>query len=493
MTVRATVALALCVCLAAGPAWADTARVTAASANLRSAPNIGSRVVSTLARGTRLEVLESAGEWLKVRVLDTRAEGYVNRRLVEVAPGPPAAPAAPSAKTPPPAAPPAATAGGAAVSIDHRDVGCIVAGQYPRLEACFRPEASVGRGRVLFRAAGTDPWYYVDMTHDGACHSAVLPKPKPELKAMEYFVDVIDKAFAEVQMPERAPDQSFTPRVVKKQEDCDPARKMALFLPRLTRPVVVGIARDPSGGILTAAAAKVLESKALLAGFSSDGVVVSSTGAAPGASASTSTSGSTSASGAAGGGGLPTVAIVGGIAAAGALVAVAAAGGGGGGSGSGGSGGSSGGSAPGGGTSGGGQATTVAGQWVGNSGSGNGLLYQFGEEGISCTFRYDITASLTQSGGNVGGSMNYAGRTHTCSVPDSFAQQLINAALAGMPGDSGGFPVSGTANESGAVTLNMGGITFMGTFRGNTMDLAANAAAAPGLSQFSMTMKLVRQ
>jgi hypothetical protein len=490
MTLRATLALALCASLTAGAAWADTAQVRAANANLRSAPSTSGRVVSTLARGTRLEVLEVSGDWLKVRVLDTKAEGFVSRRLVEVTPGPAAPPAAPGTRTQAPAAPPAARAEGAPVSIDHRDVGCVVAGQYPKFEACFSPDESVGRGRVLFRAAGTDPWYYVDMSREGACYSAILPKPKPQLKTFEYFVDVMDKAFAESHKPERAPEQSFAPRVVDKQEDCDPARKMALFLPRLVKPVVVGIARNPSGGVLSAVAAKAMESKLLLTGFAPDGVIVSSTGAAPGASAGTSTAGSTSAGGAAGGGGIPTIAIVGGALAVGALVAVAAGGGGGdGGSGSGsgsGGGGGSGGSAPG-----GGGASSVAGPWFGNSSNGNGLNYQFGAEGISCTFRYDTTMNLTQNGTTVGGNMTYTGRGHTCTVPDSEAQQIINAALAGIPDNSGGFPVSGTASGSN-VTLSIGGITFAGTFGASTMDLTGSTIA-PGVTQFSMTLKHVRQ
>jgi hypothetical protein len=343
---------------------------------------------------------------------------------------------------------------------------------------------------VLFRAAGTDPWYYVDMSREGVCYSAILPKPKPQLKAFEYFVDVMDKAFAESHKPESAPERAFAPRVVQKQEDCDPTRKMALFLPRLVKPVVVGIARNPAGGVLSAVAAKALEGQLLLTGFASDGVIVASTGAAPGASAGTSTAGSTSAGGAAGGGGIPTIAIVGGVVAAGALVAVAAAGGGGGDGGSGGGGGGGGGGGAGGGGGGGG-ASSVAGQWVGNSSSGNGLNYQFGAEGVSCTFRYDTTLNLTQNGASVGGSMTYAGRGHTCTVPDAQAQQIINAALAGIPGDTGGFPVSGTANAPN-VTLSIGGITFAGTYGANTMDLTGSYAT-PGVTSFLMTLKHTRQ
>jgi hypothetical protein len=144
---------------------------------------------------------------------------------------------------------------------------------------------------------------------------------------------------------------------------------MALFLPRLVKPVVVGIARNPSGGVLSAVAAKALESKLLLTG-------------------------------------------------------------------------------------------------------------------------YDTTMNLTQNGTTVGGNMTYTGRGHTCTVPDSQAQQIINAALAGIPDNSGGFPVSGTASGSN-VTLSIGGITFAGTFGASTMDLTGSTIA-PGVTQFSMTLKHVR-
>ncbi len=482
MPQRHWLAFALCVCLGAGPAWADTALVTAANANLRAAPGTASRVMATLAHGARLEVLGASGEWLKVRVVDGQAEGWIHRRLVDVVPGASSAP--PPALSPPATATPSAAPAAAAapVSIDHRDVGCIVAGQYPKLDACFSPDASVGRGRVLFRAAGTDPWYYVDMTRDGPCYSAVLPKPKPELKGFEYFVDVVDKAFAETHKPDRAPEQAFAPRVVKKQGDCDPARKMALFLPRLANPIMVGVALDPSGGVLTAAAAKILESKALLAGFSSDGVVVSGTGAAPGAASSGSSSAGTSS---AASHGIPKIALVGGAVAAAAVVAAVAAGGGGGGGT-----GSSASSSPSSGS--GGSGSGVAGQWVGSAANGRGLNYQFGDQDVSCTFTYDITFNLTQNGGSVGGNMTYAGHTHTCTVPDAAAQQIINAALAGIPGDSGGFPVNGSTNNAGSVTVTIAGIIFAGSYNANSMDMTGSFASNPGLPQFSMTMKLVR-
>src|SRR5687767_6983643 len=66
--------------------------------------------------------------------------------------------------SPAPAPSPSPTPAPTGVAISHKDVGCVVAGEYPRFEACFTPAASVGRAQVQFRADETGPWYGVAMT-----------------------------------------------------------------------------------------------------------------------------------------------------------------------------------------------------------------------------------------------------------------------------------------------------------------------------------------
>ncbi len=63
------------------------------------------------------------------------------------------------------------------VAIDHKAVGCIVAGKFPKMNACFSPAAQFAKGRVYFREQATPTWYYVEMKSDAPCHSGVLPKP----------------------------------------------------------------------------------------------------------------------------------------------------------------------------------------------------------------------------------------------------------------------------------------------------------------------------
>jgi hypothetical protein len=113
---------------------------------------------------------------------------------------------------------------------------------------------------------------------------------------------------------------------------------------------------------------------------------------------------------------------------------------------------------------------------------------------ISCTFKWDIGANFTQSGGSVSGTGTYAGpREAACNVPDSQAQPLINAALAGLPGQSGTFPLTGTATDTGAVMLAAAGINFAGTYNRTNMNLTGTLTDNPaGITQFMVTLKLVR-
>ena len=91
------------------------------------------------------------------------------------------------------------------VAIDHATVGCVVAGQYPRLNACFAPRSGLARARVYFRVADAPPdWYYVEMASNSPCHAGILPRPKKELvgRRIQYYVDAFDRSFTESRTPE---------------------------------------------------------------------------------------------------------------------------------------------------------------------------------------------------------------------------------------------------------------------------------------------------
>lgn len=93
------------------------------------------------------------------------------------------------------AAPVSARDRSASVAIDHAAVGCVVADRFPRLTARVEPVAEVGRVRALFRPAGTEGWYSVLLKAEGDAFAGVLPRPRKELRALEYYIEATDRAF----------------------------------------------------------------------------------------------------------------------------------------------------------------------------------------------------------------------------------------------------------------------------------------------------------
>jgi len=91
-------------------------------------------------------------------------------------------------------APAAARAQG--VEIEHKAVGCIVVGKYPKMNACFtrRPTSPAAASTSGPRESELD---YVDMKTDQPCFTGVLPKPGKKLvgKKIEYYVEAQDKTF----------------------------------------------------------------------------------------------------------------------------------------------------------------------------------------------------------------------------------------------------------------------------------------------------------
>ena len=158
---------------------------------------------------------------------------------------------------PSPLAPPAAAQSAASpvVTIAHDDVACVVAGQYPRLEACVAPPERIGRAQVQFRANETGLWYAVDLAPGPGCLSGLLPKPLATARSIEYFVNVIDRSFNEARRPERAPDTPYRARVVAREADCRELGRMAAWAARSGGPIVVSVARDAAGHPLAAGAA----------------------------------------------------------------------------------------------------------------------------------------------------------------------------------------------------------------------------------------------
>ncbi len=77
--------------------------------------------------------------------------------------------------------------------IDHDPVQCIVAGSYPEFIANFSPSAEVASARLYFKASDTPDWYWVPFNSEAAGGwKAVLPKPSPSLRQIDYYLSVFD-------------------------------------------------------------------------------------------------------------------------------------------------------------------------------------------------------------------------------------------------------------------------------------------------------------
>jgi hypothetical protein len=116
--------------------------------------------------------------------------------------------------------------GAQGLGIEHDGVDCIVAGKFPRMNACFQPASALATARVYFRVEGTEDWYYVEMGPEAPCYSGYLPKPGKQLidKKLEYYVQATGKQYAEGQT------QIYTPIVVSSEDRCQ--KKLAPFVSR---------------------------------------------------------------------------------------------------------------------------------------------------------------------------------------------------------------------------------------------------------------------
>src|SRR6188508_3809944 len=124
----------------------------------------------------------------------------------------------------------AATARPEAVAIDHKAVGCIVVGKYPKMNACFTPTADLARSRVYFRPEGVPSWYYVDMKSEQPCYAGILPRPGKKLvgKKIEYYVEAQDRTFNAGRTAE------YAPIVVSSAQECKKEVPVAPFLNNAT-------------------------------------------------------------------------------------------------------------------------------------------------------------------------------------------------------------------------------------------------------------------
>jgi hypothetical protein len=132
-------------------------------------------------------------------------------------------------QTPPPAPPPppglTESPAPNATNIQHDPVGCVVAGQFPLLDARIEPASSVARARIYFRAAQVENWYYVEMTPAEAGFVGKLPRPKVEASPIHYYIQAATTDFGEGRT------QEIEAIVVADAKDCPQDKKVAAIGP----------------------------------------------------------------------------------------------------------------------------------------------------------------------------------------------------------------------------------------------------------------------
>jgi len=121
-------------------------------------------------------------------------------------------------------------------SIVYEPVGCMVAGQFPLIDAVIEPAASVTRARVYFKPAfGLS--YFVEMTLQDGKFVGKLPKPTLEASPIIYYILAITTGDVESQTWE------VEARVVSHASQCPEGVRVASIGP----PGAVRVLRPPMG------------------------------------------------------------------------------------------------------------------------------------------------------------------------------------------------------------------------------------------------------
>src|SRR5262249_49547089 len=90
------------------------------------------------------------------------------------------------------AAPPGPDRPSAKIDIQHDELKCVTTEFAPKVDAAVSPGREYDKGYVFFRAAGTEDFYYAVMKGQPEQLDAVLPRPLPETKAIDYNLKAYD-------------------------------------------------------------------------------------------------------------------------------------------------------------------------------------------------------------------------------------------------------------------------------------------------------------
>jgi len=96
---------------------------------------------------------------------------------------------------------------------------CVIADEFPQIEAVVTPPASTAR--FYFKGAGDSQYYFVLMSPKVGRFVAVLPKPKPKAGPLTYYIAVVGPDGAKARTPELDAD------VVQTAESCPNPKAVA--------------------------------------------------------------------------------------------------------------------------------------------------------------------------------------------------------------------------------------------------------------------------
>ena len=100
-------------------------------------------------------------------------------------------------------------------TIQHDEIRCMLAGEFPIMDAGVEPAEAVVRARVYFRSSLSDEWYFVEMNQEDLIFRGWLPRPQIPASPITYYIQVTTTDFGESRTGEVAA------RIVEFEDECE--------------------------------------------------------------------------------------------------------------------------------------------------------------------------------------------------------------------------------------------------------------------------------
>jgi hypothetical protein len=91
------------------------------------------------------------------------------------------------------------------LQIDHDPLACVTTVKRPVVAAKIQPGPELSKSYVFWRAPGDDYFYYTIMDGPPSDVKGVIPRPRPEVSSVEYFVQATDTAALSRKTPDYSP------------------------------------------------------------------------------------------------------------------------------------------------------------------------------------------------------------------------------------------------------------------------------------------------